>query len=443
MRITIDKSSFSKGFFLIISLLCLSFLRPALVLFYPIIFLVFCQFYGFRLTTNYFTTFSLIFLVSLISMFLEGWFLMNYVVGTYLILSPIILLSLSLKSVRRKSFQNQFDSFFKIFVIILSFVNISAIIYAIVALWSTSYPDDVFTGLYGKSGFGSHTLSILNTAVSVYFLFRKQYKKFLFFVVCGILGFYGLGLLIFLLAGLIFYIPLIIKNISLVLKGFLVLLALSYVMYLVNPGNIDYIKVNIRDTMSVFNSYDYDKEMKKINNYERTFVPRYLTFFYGTGKLFFSNPKVLLLGTSPGTYNSRTAFYLNGDFLQNQFIKNHFSENTKYHEEYVKPLLNRKLISVPWNDGTRNQPFSSLIGLLLEYGFLLGLLIMFIVGKKFNCIIKKTPSQHKKNYLIFLSVFLGLLLLVQNYLEYPEIIVFFIMIFKLIELDNSYENSFK
>lgn len=439
MNLIVSNRTFSKGWIIIVSLFCLTFLRPLLILCYPFILWWLIEVYNFKLSKSYLLFFIVLLLLSFISMISEGFFLFNYLMGTYLVLTPIVILSLNVRPRKKKYSDNLFNLFIRVFTVILAIVNVSAVFYALYALWSTEYPDDVFTGLYGRSGFGSHTLSIINLSVSVYYLFEKKYKKFILFIGCGVLGFYGLGLLIFLLAIVVFYSPLIIKNIGIVFKGLIILALVFFITYIINPGNVDYIKVNVRDSMSVFESYDYEVEMDKINNYQRTFTPRYYTFLQGTGRLIMSDAKVFLLGTSPGTYNSRTAFYLNGDFIQNQFIKDNFSENTYYHEEYVKPILNRKLISVPWNDGTRNQPFSSLISIFLEYGVLLGLLIVLICRTKIRDIWSKTNRDNKRKYVQFLALFLFLLLLVQNYLEYPEIIIFFLMVFKLIELDNSYE----
>ena len=182
--------------------------------------------------------------------------------------------------------------------------------------------------------------------------------------------------------------------------------------------------------------------MQLAKDYKRTFNPRYVTFLYGSQKLYFSDLKVFLAGTSPGTYNSRTAFYLNGDFLQNKFIRNNFSYRTTYHENYVFPLLNRKLLQTKrWNDGTRNQPFSSFVSILLEYGFIVGVLFFYIQYKKMKQIRAQTKITEMKRYLSFLTIFLFILLLCQNYFEYPEIIVFFVITYKLVDIDNARKNS--
>lgn len=437
-KLVVKKEFVIKVVLISIAVLSLTFLRPMLIFIYPALFIFFTLGLRFKVTTAQLFVFSFAVIISFISMLYEGFFLLNYFTSLYLILTPLFILTLKPPVINKKNDYNYFDSFFKIFAKVLFVVNISAFIYAIIVLSSARYPDDVFTGLYGKSGFGSHSLSLINTAVSIYYLFIKDIKRFVFFFICGVLGFYGLGLIIMVVSACIFSIPYVVKSLGLLIKGIAISSLLVFIMYSVNPKNIDYIVLNVTDALKVFTDYSYDEEMDKVNNYKRTYVPRFITFVDGTRKLFFSDTKVFLFGASPGTYNSRTAFYLNGDFLQSKFVKKYFSENTTYHEKYVKPLLNRKLITlVRWNDGTRNQPFSSIISILVEYGFVISIGLIFIVYSSVRKIIKSTKDDPKKKYVKFLVIYVLLLLLVQNSLEYPEIILFFLIVFKLIHLDNA------
>jgi hypothetical protein len=377
-------------------------------------------------------------------MLFEGNFIFNYIVSIYLIFSPLLLLVLKPKASPPIFVKGYFNHFFKIFTIVLAIVNISAFIYALIVLSQAAYPDDVFTGLYGKSGFGSHSLSIINIAVSIYYFQTRNIKRFLFFLICGILGFYGLGMVILVITVFILSIPYLLKKINLIFKGIVISGVLIWIMYMINPQNMDYIFLNFKETSKIFTNYSYKDEMKKAENYKRTFVPRYFTFVDGARQLFFSDTKVFILGTSPGTFNSRTAFYLNGDFIQNSFIQKQFHENTTYHEKYVLPILNRKLITVvPWNDGTRNQPFSSIIAIFLEYGFFIGCGFSLLFIQKIKAIKKQTKFVAYKNYIKFLTIFILLLLLVQNYMEYPEIILYFILVIKLIDIDNANDKLLK
>ncbi|AOW21167.1 hypothetical protein [Urechidicola croceus] len=375
--------------------------------------------------------------VSIISLIIEGNYVINFLLSLYLVFSPFILLTFKSKAIG-SYFENGFlKQFIKVFTFVLAIVNLSAFIFATIELSTAAYPEDVFTGLYGKGGFGSHSLSIINLVVSLYYFYNKKIKKFVLFLICGILGFYGLGLIILIFSISILGIPYLIKKTKLVLQTAALSMIFLGVIYTVNPKNIDYIALNISYVTDTFKSFKYEAEMDKVKNYERTFVPRYITFMYGTFKLYFSNPKVFVLGTSPGTYNSRTAFYLNGDLIASEFIKKNFNYKPTYHLKYVYPILNRKLLtSKKWNDGTRNQPFSSIITVFLEYGFIVGCLFFLIFFRKIRNIRKMTNSESAKNYIKFLSIFLIIFFIVQNHLEYPEIIIFFILVFKFIDIDN-------
>jgi hypothetical protein len=98
---------------------------------------------------------------------------------------------------------------------------------------------------------------------------------------------------------------------------------------------------------------------------------------------------------------------------------------------------------VPWNDGTRNQPFSSIIAIFLEYGFFIGCGFFLLFIQKIKAIKKQTKFVAYKNYIKFLTIFILLLLLVQNYMEYPEIILYFILVIKLIDIDNANDKLLK
>mgnify|MGYP000624729344 FL=1 len=356
-----------------------------------------------------------------------------------MVLFPLFILITS-KSKAYNEFTNQyyFHNFFSKFTILLAIVNVSAFIYSQFLITGDQNFEDSFTGLYGSSGFGSHTLSIINLMVSVYYFYSKKYFKFMLFLICGILGFYGLGLMVFLLAFFLVFLSNLYKYwrtfAMVVLSG----LMAAYSLYIFNPENFRYLEKNINYAQLVIDDYSYEKQMKTANDTLITRVPRFITFLDGSQKRFFNDPKVFLIGTSPGGYNSRVAFYFNGDFMKNKFIKNNFNNRTEYHKEDIFPLLNRKYIERPYNDGTRNQTFSSLVSILLEYGFFVGGIFLFWFFSKIRRIRKKLYPHNKaqSQYVKFLGYFMFFLLLVQNYFEYSEIIFPILILIKLMEIDH-------
>ena len=412
------------------------FLRISLIFVYPLIVLFLFYALNLRLKVSHIFLITGFIVVGLISSSMEGLFLSNYFFSEYLIL-PLFVFLIS-KIHPRDSFTdvNFFDYFIKVSTVVLIIVNISAFIYAqfIVDTGVQNY-EDAFTGLYGEAGFGSHSLSVINLGFSVFFLYRKAYLKFLFFLICGVMGYYGLGLIVFVLALLLLYATKFFKYWRVILMLVIAGLAVVWFINKFNARNLDYIRKNLEQTMLVFENYDYDEEMQKAQELKVTEIPRFLIFLDGAQKRFFSNPKVGLLGTSPGGYNSRTAFYLNGDFVQNKFLLEHFDNQTVYHEEDIFPLLNRELISRPFNDGTRNQTFSSIIAIFMEYGIFLGLIFWVMFYNKIRGIARCEPDSARSLYIKFLSIYLLLILFVQNYLEYPEIVLPFILLIKLAEVD--------
>jgi hypothetical protein len=409
----------------------LIFICPILVLFFLYVFKL-------KLTVNQFIYLIIVAVITIISSAIEGFFIENFLFSLYLLFPLFILITSKSKAYNEFTNQYYFHNFFSKFTILLAIVNVSAFIYSQFLITGDQNFEDSFTGLYGSSGFGSHTLSIINLMVSVYYFYSKKYFKFMLFLICGILGFYGLGLMVFLLAFFLVFLSNLYKYwrtfAMVVLSG----LMAAYSLYIFNPENFRYLEKNINYAQLVIDDYSYEKQMKTANDTLITRVPRFITFLDGSQKRFFNDPKVFLIGTSPGGYNSRVAFYFNGDFMKNKFIKNNFNNRTEYHKEDIFPLLNRKYIERPYNDGTRNQTFSSLVSILLEYGFFVGGIFLFWFFSKIRRIRKKLYPHNKaqSQYVKFLGYFMFFLLLVQNYFEYSEIIFPILILIKLMEIDH-------
>jgi len=176
-------------------------------------------------------------------------------------------------------------------------------------------------------------------------------------------------------------------------------------------------------------------------------MPRKLTVFYNYSKVFMDDIKLFLFGTGPGTFNSRTSFLLNGDYSNNLLVKLMGASQPEYALDNAYALWNRNILSIQFNDGTRNQPFSSVLALLAEYGFIFSLVLLLIVFHKIkgllsglhNASIHATdPSEQRgylvnREFLIVAGIFTILLLLSNNLIENTEILVF-IIIMKLIEM---------
>ena len=420
----------------VIVLLCFLAFRNFLVPLYP--FVVLLLFIVLKLKISQSDLFFVLTmtLVAIASSLLEGLYFPKFFFSLYLILPSFLLVVSRTSYLSSLKGSSLFNGFFKKSSILLILVNISAFIYYyFIVDTSVHNYEDSFTGLFGRAGFGSHTLSLINLVFSVFFLYTKRIWHFIFFLVCGVMGFYGLGLVMFAVTFLFLYASEIFKQWKALLAVFATFLVIGLVINTFNARNLKYIEKNIEKAMLVFDSYDYNDEMTKSKRLEVTEIPRFITFLDGTQKRFFRDFKVLALGTGPGGYNSRTAFYFNGDFVQNEWFKNNFADRSKYHEEDILPLLNRELTKRRFNDGTRNQTFSSIIAILLEYGVFIGGYFLFRFFFKLKSIKNRVSSVKHKKSLDFLFLFTIVIMAFQNYLEYPELILPIILFFKFSEID--------
>lgn len=426
-----------RAVLLVISLLCLTFFRPVMLLIYPVVVLLLFKGLNLKVDKKVFLVCAGMVVFGLLSMVLEGFFLFNLLLNLYLVSLPFLLITANPVKSQSSQYKGYFNTFLNYFSIVLFVVNISAVFYSLYMLTTSANPEDIFTGLYGGSGFGSHSLSIINLFIATYYFFHKRYGYFTLFFISGILGFYGQGLVIFLLAFGIVMLPFLIRNIGLAIKIAVAGLVFFAVVTVINPGNLTYIQNNTRFFKSILDNYEYEEEMDRIASYRRTIIPRYFTFLDGTRQLYFSDAKVFLLGTSPGTYNSRTAFYLNGDFVGNKQFRKYFNYRTTYHSKYVFPILNREYVEyAPWNDGTRNQPFSSIVSMLLEYGIVFGGLYLILFFGAIYRIRGQLDNKPDRMFVLFTLLYIFFLFLFQYYLEVVEIILPLLLMVKLLQVDH-------
>jgi len=200
-------------------------------------------------------------------------------------------------------------------------------------------------------------------------------------------------------------------------------------------------------------TYNYsiiDNTLTKVS--ERDFsadseIPRKITVFYNYSQVFLDDISLFLFGTGPGTFNSRTSFLLNGDYSDNLLMQILGPSNPEYAVEHVYSLWNQHILSLSFNDGTRNQPFSSFIAVLSEYGFLFSIILFILVIHKARSVLKglrsaerfATQQQEKRRYsmnrefLIVSGLFVMFLLGSNNLIENTEILIY-IIIMKLMEM---------
>jgi len=410
-----------------IGVYCFTFFRSTLVLTSPIVYFLLIIFFNKSINRYVLSISLLVISISIIPIIYFDFKFINYLVSIFFILPSLILL---LSPVKVKHIN--IDKFMKILSSLLLIVNFSALVQFLnTAILKSGNVDDSFIGIYGTSGLIMHTLSLVNFIFFGYYYFvrNSSRSKSIIFLISGTLCFYGLGFVIFI-ASFVFT---SLKKKSIKLTHFLVAPILIVVIYgvinILNPTVINYTFENLRMIKTGWQSFDYNNEMSSIKNFERSEFPRKLTMFIGSANRLKLNPEIILLGTGPGTYNSRTSFLLNGKYSSIKILKDNVKSTPKFATEDIYPLWNRNIL-FQYNDGTRNEPFSSLIAFPMEYGFPMAALVFIAIFLKLKFLYKKSKN---KEFLMFLFLILGLNLLFENYLEYAEAMIIIIVIFKLEE----------
>jgi hypothetical protein len=423
-----------KAYLILILILATSFLRPLLFALSPIIIIGFIFLFELKFSTNTIILFIFVFGITILSSLYVGE--INF--GNNL-LSLSLILPLGLTFLSRGGSNS--DKFFNFFILALTIINLANNCLGVVQLIRTPWDDDAFIGFYGKHGLAIHTLSLINFCLGGYYFFKfyldtKSWLNlilFIFFTLSAILSFYGLGLIVFLLTLVVFKFSLRTLIKSAIISIF-VIVFFSSLLYFIRPQTFMYNYENIRRVDLFFSPHLTKKEVSQI--------PRKLLLYRNYVECFSKDPFLFLLGTGPGTFNSRSYFLLNGDYSRTKYLEMIFGvHEPKYAREYVHPLWNAKN-TVMFSDGTRNEPFSSVVAVLAEYGFLLFLLISFTVYSKYKSvliILKQKAAQTKVdlvkyNFLKFISIFIFINLFTDNFLEYPEIMLIYLLIFKLLEI---------
>ena len=406
-----------------------TFLRGFLIIVAPFFLLVLVYIYKLKPTKNILFSFALLLISLVINYLFYEIYLVNNIFSILLLYLPIAVLLLKLKR-QYVSIELWMSVSSKVLIL----VNITAFINLIyVYISGNGLLDDGFNGLYGRSGLSMHTFSLVNFIYCIYYFTKENYKKAVFFLLSGFMCFYGLGLLLFIGAlAIVFLINLKKKYVK-----YIILLPLSvwlviFITTKINPAAFSYMNNNIdRVLYTISNKRPYENELKDVKKFKTVKTPRKIMVFEG-GLGVITNPTFFLFGISPGTYNSRVSFLLNGEYTRNKLFKN-IRNRPFYADRDVYPLWNKN-ITFQYNDGTRNEPFSSLLALIVEYGVLQTLLICLLLWHSYKRL--KAQNDNYKFFIQFLFVFFFLNILTENYFEYPEFILLIIIIYKSIESSN-------
>lgn len=417
-----------KGFIIFVSILLFTFLRKYLVIFSPIVLIVIAYLFRVKLTKNILFIILLTFIFSVISFFKNGFFAANFIISLLLFLFPIIVL---LSRAKYQFFE--LDYWFSLSSKVLLFVNFSAVInFLFVLISGQGLLDDGFNGLYGRSGLSMHTLALVNFIYTSYFFVHKNFKTGIIFFLSAILCFYGLGTLIFIFTILVVLVLNLNKRYFKYLIASPVLIVIVFSLLVkIKPTAVRYLNENIDRAVYSFTIHNnkFDDEMDRVDRYLTTKTPRKILAFRSYFEKITESKLNTLFGIGPGTYNSRASFLLNGEYTKNPIFKKITSE-PPLAVKFIYPLWNSK-ITYQYNDGTRNEPFSSLLSMLTEYGLVITLMLIYLLFKLYQRILK--VDNHNKFFIQFVFLFFALNLILENYVEYPEFFLLLILIIKPLE----------
>lgn len=405
----------------VLALLVGTAMRISLLVIYPLVALLIASYYNFRISFSFLLLVALATLSFAASLF--GQLFLKYKLLSFFYLLPFLFLLFNNPSGRKVQQLNQL-------VIFINSLTIVAVVNDIIGLVQVALnplSDDSFVGLYSQYSISINGLMLINTVLFYYYfvLFLNSRKSVhllaaTFFLVCSFLGNYGAGLIIFIAAFILSFfrlrLPAIIRTVS------IAIVSLAIVFVFIN---------NVKPTV-----WDYNvANIRKLVKFNEPGGARKVISFYNYAISYPRNVKDLLLGSGPGTFNSRSAFMVGSPtyFQMFPFIKD--VNQPYYFRNYAYTLWN------PGNtqkelylDGFRNQPFSTVLAFLGEYGLIFSLVFLWLYYRYYRQVANLYRREEKNaistlyfRFFKFLVILLPLLLLIDNYYEYPEIMLLVII----------------
>jgi hypothetical protein len=415
--------------FMIVALLIGTFLRVSLLIGYPVVILFLCLFLKVRVSLELLLLLMLVALSLILSMF-NGWFFRYKLLSLYFML-PFLLLLFSTIPIRKFTEVNHVKSFFKCLTVVAAINDV----FGLIQIIRSSNSDDSFMGIFSGFSLAHNGLVIINAVVAFYyfaiFIGKKQKKNLAFaiiFAVCSVLGFYGAGLVVLLLTLILGFFKLRLRAI---LKTALIcivsLITIYYLLLYIKPNVLHYNLANL----------------KKIATFDIQHGPRKVIMHYNYIRSYPTDFKDFLFGSGPGTFNSRSAFMVGSPsyFSGGKIIKS--DAKPYYFKNYAYPLWNETNTSQAlYLDGFRNQPFSSLLAFLGEYGLIFTICFGILYYRMYRKVaVKAKLGQNSINGYFFLfkllMILLPLLLCIDNFYEFPEIMILILLPLKLLEREIS------
>ena len=320
-------------------------------------------------------------------------------------------IAISVKSCTVSSLEKVLTYFFKanVFLVILQYILISIEAKSILPFSVPIY--GMSTGDYLKGFFINSSVNMIIMAFfAVYFFTKKDKTKTIVAIIIAVLTTYMSGILIALVMLCLYaFFMFSLKNKA---KVIVFIVVGTYVFSILSPENIEYIQTILTE---------------KINS--KTDPSRKLVSFKETAANFVSSPGSFLFGEGGGKFSSRTAYLTGGEYA-NWYPKDLVYRSKKFENNHFK-LWNHAALSIPFKDGTANQPFSFYNKIIGEYG-MIGLLLFSIYISYFLRRFKILTYGR-----LILPLLLGFFVL-DYWFEYFTVILFF-EFFMLLDLKRQQE----
>lgn len=288
--------------------------------------------------------------------------------------------------------------FFKanVFLVIVQYILISIEAKSILPFSLPVY--GMSTGDYLRGFFSNSSVNMIVMAFySVYFFTKKDKVKTSIAIVVAILSTFMSGILIALFVlSLYAFFMFTLKN---KFRVIVFIVVGTFIFSKVSPENVEYIEKILTE---------------KINS--KTDPSRKLVSFKETAINFVSSPTSFLFGEGGGKFSSRTAYLTGGEYVS-WYPEDLVYRSGKFENNHFQ-LWNHKVLSIPFKDGTANQPFSFYNKIIGEYGiiglFLFAIYISYFL-KKFRIL---TYGR------LILPLLLGFFVL-DYWFEYFTVVLFF------------------
>lgn len=403
--------------FLLIGVILLTQIRGGLLLIMPFVPWLLYKLQHYKVDKKRFSWIvSLFVLSSIVGLYRGTTEIENTFLSAWLLLPILYLFFAEPYTSNRK---NTFKDYFKATQFVLIIVDLIGF-----SVWVRHGGDEMGTA-YGRHYEYVHGLAMVNAMYVSYYIAKVRKKDFhkkdlvplsimaLSFVFCD----FGLGQLT------VFATIIIMLFLERRFKYLIVLgLVLTGAVMVYKSDSFEYNRENI------------DLALTDQENARKTLM------FSNTIELLQEDPGVDLFGAGPGGYNSRTELLLSGN-NDNYFTSLLGSHEPKYYRKYIWPLWNSSFVSMDsFSDGTRNKPYSSIIALIVEYGWLFAfIVIMSWIGR-----IRRNDSIQTdstlKYFILILDVFMLVACFVHEWLVTSEFIVYILLRFfatKQIKIDGS------